>query len=118
MSKSKKRSRKLLKRRKKRTRLKRKKKKKKRVQNEVALAARAVHDQDIGLPPVHDVVVRVQSQGSAESDLVHVPVGGHALDHDQSREKGGRDLGAERRKGLEVATAVVAVVLGLGKYLD
>lgn len=116
MLKSKKRSRKFWKRRKKRTRLKRKKKR--RVQNEVALAARAVHDQDIGLPPVHDVVVHVQSQGSAESDLVHVPVGGHALDHDQSREKGGRDPGAERRKGLVVATAVVAVVHGLGEYLD
>ena len=113
MLKLKKRSRKLWKKRKKRIRLKRKKKK--RVQNEVALAARAVHDQDIGHPPVHDVVVRVQSQGSAERNLVHVPVGGHALDHDQSRENDGRDPGAERRKGLEVATAVVVVVRVLGK---
>ena len=112
LSKSKKKSRKLSKKRKQRIRLKRKKKR--RVQNEAAHAARAVHDQDIGQPPVHDVVVHVQSQGSAERDLVHVLVDGHALDHDRNQEIDERDPGAERKKDPEVATAAVVVVRVLG----
>ena len=96
--------------------IKSRKKIKREVPSEAARAAKAAHDQDIVLPRVRDVVDLVQNRENAGRDLAPVPVGGHALVRDQSREIVERDPAAGRKRGREAVTDVVAVVLVLGTF--
>ncbi len=102
--------------RKKKKKIRLKKRTKKEVQNEVARAAKAAHDQDIALPRVRVVVDLVRSRESAGRDLVLVPAGGHALDRDQSLGTVERGPVAERKKDLEAVTVDDVVVPVLGTF--